>query len=671
MDKIDIEEIRNEFIKESINSPTLISDLANMEKYISESYDGRALIELLQNADDALSTRFYIEKLDENTFLVANNGRAFTREDLVSLCRSGASTKKRKSTTIGFRGIGFKSVVNFSQEVHLISGNIKLTFSKEKTKKAINKDINVPLIRIPHIFNENKYNEIINKTLKLGYNTIFIFETNKSTLKAEIDEFDNTCMLFLKHINQVKFNYDSNSINTIARTKIEDHLMASINNNNNIERWLVINNENDIESIAFKYENNSVMPTNDKNYIHSFMPTKDRFSIPCKINGDFSTDPSRTRIIIDDDSIMAIDNIAKNMSKLLIKIIIQQEDRYRILSVVSKIKTNMLINILKKSINDYFFEKLKEHFLDALKKYYDHNKIYIQPIWLSNEDLDLLGITNDYVINRELLEKINGLEQLLRLLDVNLIDMNSILKSTINKEFSNYTRLNILKYIIDKYEFNLPNEQKEFISKGLLFKGINNITSLENIKNIKDIDEDYLNELINLVGNEKKVELFFKKFNILVTENKSKDKTENKIIISKDIHTFTQKSVIQKWRSVEQNVKLILEEFDDITEVIDVSKRNIGYDLEAICKNGERRFYEVKSVNNLGDQFSMTNNEVLTASQHPSQYYLCIVKQDDRKIEMCLINNPANTLNLERRVRAWEYICESYDGIKIERLLDG
>ena len=66
----------------------------------------------------------------------------------------------------------------------------------------------------------------------------------------------------------------------------------------------------------------------------------------------------------------------------------------------------------------------------------------------------------------------------------------------------------------------------------------------------------------------------------------------------------------------------------------------------------------------------MTNNELLTASQHPKQYYLCVVKQTDKKIEMCIINDPANTLTLEKRARVWEYICESYEGVKIEHELN-
>lgn len=664
MDNTDVEKIKLEFVKEAINSPTLISDLANMEKYISESYDGRSLIELLQNADDAMSTKFYIEKLNENTFLVANNGRIFNQEDLISLCRSGASTKKRKGNTIGFRGIGFKSIVNFSNEVHLISGDIRLTFSRERTREELNQNINVPLIRIPHSFIETKYNEIINKTIKNGYTTIFIFETNKSTLKTEIDNFDKTCMLFLKNICQIKFDYDKTKINSIARNRLNDNWIISINTDTDIEKWLLFKDENKLESIAFKYENDKVIAANDENYIHSFMPTKDTFSIPCKINGDFSTDPSRTRIIIDDESLNTINNVAKLMSKIAIDIVTTGKDNYKILSVISKIEKNILLNILKKSINDYFFEYFKKYFIDELQQYFGFEKIFIQPIWLSNEDFSLLQISNEYVIKRELLERIDGLEQLLNIFKIKEIELDDMLNETINIKFDNYTRLNILKNLINRYEFNLPNDKKIIIDKALLFKGKNDIIALQSIKSIKDIDVNFLSELINLVGDERKVNYFLQKFNIKI-EMQSKAN-----IISNNIQTFSKKNIIQKWRSVEENVKLLLEEDENIIEVIDVSKRNIGYDLEAICKDGKRNFYEVKSVNDLGDMFVMTNNELLTASQHPSQYFLCVVKQSDRKIEMCLIKDPANTLNLEKRARVWEYICESYNGIKIERTLD-
>ena len=687
-----VREIRDNFVSEAIKSPTLISDLASMEKYISESYDGRSLIELLQNADDAMATSFYLEKLDETTFLVANNGRKFTKEDLLSLCRSGASTKKRKSGTIGFRGIGFKSVVNFSDTVHLISGDIKITFSRERTKEIIGKNINVPLIRIPHDFLENRYDTIIKRILNDNYNTIFIFEINKSTLKSEIDLFDNTCMFFLKYVNQIKFIYDGVKVNNISRNELaKDTIIANIFTENNIKKWLIFNNKNYNTSIAFQFENGQAIPTKDENYIHSFMPTKDKFSIPCKINGDFSTDPSRTRIILDDETKDTINNVAKQMYFLIMNIIKNENDKFSILNVISKIELNQLSNIIGKNINDYFYDDLQEKFVSHLKEYYGYNKICLQPIWLSDDDLDLLNIKDKYIIKRELLEKIDGLEKIFSVFKIKQIDITDFLNEISSKKFSHYTRINILKNLIEKYEFNMPNEIKEIIKKGYLFKDKqNNIITLENVNTIDDIDENFISELISIVNNIQRVEHFFIKFGIKFNssnnsgfDNSIDNKAVNSVFNNVDknfntiqqnnisnMHIFSKKNVIPKWRSVEENVKLVLEEDKDILEVIDVSKRNIGYDLEAIYKDGTKRYYEVKSVNDLGDMFVMTNNELLTASQHPKQYYLCVVKQTDKKIEMCIINDPANTLTLEKRARVWEYICESYEGVKIEHELN-
>lgn len=109
-----VEKIHDIFLEEAKKSPILMSDLASMERYISESYTGRSLIELLQNADDACASKLIIKEIRKQVYLVANNGRTFDERDLEALCRSGASTKHRKNNTIGYRGIGFKSVVNYS-----------------------------------------------------------------------------------------------------------------------------------------------------------------------------------------------------------------------------------------------------------------------------------------------------------------------------------------------------------------------------------------------------------------------------------------------------------------------------------------------------------------------------------------------------------------------------
>lgn len=198
-----IQQLADSFIQEAIASPILMNDLATMEMYIAESYSGRSLIELIQNADDAGATRFLVQAIDDSTFIAANNGRVFNFDDLKSLCRSGASTKKRKSNAIGFRGIGFKAVVNYAENVHVISGEFQFTFSRLKTSGLLPSDIKVPLIRIPHKYAEARYVHYIDSLTRQGFNTIFIFETTNNKLGQEVVEFSSDCLLFLNNISIV------------------------------------------------------------------------------------------------------------------------------------------------------------------------------------------------------------------------------------------------------------------------------------------------------------------------------------------------------------------------------------------------------------------------------------------------------------------------------------
>jgi hypothetical protein len=137
-------------VREAAQAPRLFSDLAKIEKYIAESYKTRALIELLQNADDAGATEFIAQSVDDG-LVVANDGRAFTIADVEALCRSGASNKHRGGATIGYRGIGFKSVVNLADRVWVFSGEQRFLFDRERTRSVLGFEHDVPLIRIPHL----------------------------------------------------------------------------------------------------------------------------------------------------------------------------------------------------------------------------------------------------------------------------------------------------------------------------------------------------------------------------------------------------------------------------------------------------------------------------------------------------------------------------------------
>jgi hypothetical protein len=75
------------------------------ESQIAQDYRGRLIYELLQNADDAISTETSSTAgiafvLDDESLWVANSGRSLNEADVRGLCGVGASSKSAKPGTL-------------------------------------------------------------------------------------------------------------------------------------------------------------------------------------------------------------------------------------------------------------------------------------------------------------------------------------------------------------------------------------------------------------------------------------------------------------------------------------------------------------------------------------------------------------------------------------------
>ena len=232
------------------------------------------------------------------------------------------------------------------------------------------------------------------------------------------------------------------------------------------------------------------------------------------------------------------------------------------------------------------------------------------------------------------------------------------------------TRVTILVNIINKTRFGLDEQIKDQIRKAKLFKFNSGIKKLKDI-NLDDLVEpNFENSILQLLVSSSDYIGFIKRIGLkqeqLAMNNKPKQisiepKNLDNINVTKTL-SFSKKKSIKKWRSVEKNVAAVLELLDDIDYVIDVSVQNMGYDLEAILKDGKKRYYEVKSVSDLGELISITNNEYSTAAKYKNDYYLAIASQSDSYIEICFVQNPINNLELSKRVTRWEWICDEYEG---------
>ena len=105
--------------------------------------------------------------------------------------------------------------------------------------------------------------------------------------------------------------------------------------------------------------------------------------------------------------------------------------------------------------------------------------------------------------------------------------------------------------------------------------------------------------------------------------------------------------IVSKWRSAEQQAVQIEEFLEKQKTIIDVSKKNIGYDIESTTPSGEKRYIEVKALQNDSSTFSITNNEYTSAHQLGDDYYICLI-YDSKAI---YIQNPLKNLSFEKRIR--------------------
>lgn len=702
-----IRKIQSEFLKEAKNSPMLLSDLAHMETYIAESYHNRSIIELLQNADDAGSSRFYISK-NQGCIIVANDGRFFNENDILSICRSGSSTKKRDGNSIGYRGIGFKSVVNLAERVHIISDNLGLTFSRELTNEVIDSDIPVPLIRIPHKYNPlMRHSDMISDLMDRNFKTIFIFEkTNPNNLEEEIDSFDSSSLLFLRNIKQVEFVSLISKTISVKRANNGFEEYITIINDGYKEEWLVLRNsrsEDKITSVAFLLDNKKrIIPlSKERSVVHSFMPTKDNVGLPFKINGDFSTDPSRTKTVNDDLSKESLSRCSELIIDIVKEYINGGKDDvftglFEVLSTAEESLVSSFSSVLK--FKDLFLKNLK----DQLKKEKWFNnqpieKIRINPEWLNFNDFNRLCEFFDFTpLDKRMESKYPGILKFGEKFGVKPLLLEEILEATNKKTPTINGSQEIIGEFIRKNRFSHNTIIQEKMKNAKIIYFSNGVFSL-NEKTTSKFDEEFL-ELIekNLndpqdfkwfinkmqpslisalkdedqedFGNDNEVDVFLKNKGIETLNktqifSKSTHQRENNSLMEHDISkkSLNIKASISKWRTAETNLAAFLEMDEDVKKVIDVSKSNLGYDLE-VQRLDRTEYVEVKSVDKLGSTISLTNNEYSTAHELKDSYILAIVKQTNDGLEVCYIKNPIDTLQLTKRVTRWEWICDNYSG---------
>ena len=223
-----------------IDPDRLISSYKSEQSHIKD-YHGRELLELIQNADDA-GINFTGEsklkiKLLKNELYIANTGIPFSPEGIKSLMVSDISPKEALGEKyIGYKGLGFRSILGWASSVAIISGNAKVGFSRAGANKWLShlmgshesiatkvklytektqKKMPVSVLDAPACLYENVDDKEFLSILKHGdafiedgYNTTicisFHSEEIYDQIKKQINSISSETLLFLQNISELK-----------------------------------------------------------------------------------------------------------------------------------------------------------------------------------------------------------------------------------------------------------------------------------------------------------------------------------------------------------------------------------------------------------------------------------------------------------------------------------
>jgi len=298
------------------NSDRFVADF-NRELELTKEYNGRQLLELLQNADDAGSKEVEIIWNKNNAIItVSNTGEPFSLGGIKSLMIANLSTKT-KINYIGSKGLGFRSILNWAEEINIHGNGCKVSFSEAIAKEVFNNKLKLtdneianirkdrdlsnssvpfPILAVPIVtvdVNKSHWTTTIEIKCKKKY--IIDIEKQLSELREEI-------LLFLNFIEEITINKNDDYIHKLKsnKTKTESYEIVSIQE----KSWKVFTRESVLPE---DYQDKSKIEkqsfnlkvafqddlSDDYKKLFNFFPTHLSISLPCIIHGTFELSSSR------------------------------------------------------------------------------------------------------------------------------------------------------------------------------------------------------------------------------------------------------------------------------------------------------------------------------------------------------------------------------------------
>lgn len=399
MEVLNVQSVANKDILELIqqrrntylNEPLSIVEHFGIENSIVDEYTGRQLLEMIQNANDESDT-FKAKKvkilLENDTLIIANNGNPFSLGGVESLMYSHLSPKVMEENKVGQKGLGFRSVLNWSKEIYIASYNLHLKFSKQHAnafladileerpeikeiiKRKTNETSSVSVLRCPYI------EEDTSRKKEVAFDTVIELTLKKNVQKdiknqIEIDIIPEI-LIFLNKLEEIEVKTDEHHF--ILKKEVNDDIIKITKtdylnpDNNGNWIWYIMEDKGSMSNAvgSKNYEikvafNPEIIPSTQK--LFSYFRTEVDFPYPVLAHGSFELSSNRNQLLNVENgfNIQLIDKLANLLVKCALNLTANKKCNYDALKlVIPSIYNNSTLNNapwhLKDSIDNYIKE---------------------------------------------------------------------------------------------------------------------------------------------------------------------------------------------------------------------------------------------------------------------------------------------------------------------------
>lgn len=276
------------------------------------------IYELLQNANDYphsgedndVEVKFI---LTEHYLLFLHTGAQFNLRNIIGICSFNQGEKRANKDTIGYKGIGFKTVFVNNDYVYLHSGEWKLRFDESYADEKSHGSSPWTIMPIPTA------NEELDRELKealacipSSYRVQFALRHKRDAREniPQLDKVfsDDQILLFIPHVSKAEVYIDGTRKYDVIkdrnkwivdsfRYKLPDDLKEWVRKNANSGASKIPEKFKDIDSIGISFavskDGNKLIPIKNAR-VYNYLPTELRLDFGFLLNADFIPNGSRS-----------------------------------------------------------------------------------------------------------------------------------------------------------------------------------------------------------------------------------------------------------------------------------------------------------------------------------------------------------------------------------------